>query len=78
MAKPDEVTVSELRANLPDLLYRTLAFGQTFRITKHGQPFAVLAPVADGDEAARMKASIDEVQDSLVDADAVLDDVPVP
>jgi prevent-host-death family protein len=39
------ITVSELRNDLSNFLYRTLLRGETFIITKNGKPKAMLRPV---------------------------------
>lgn len=43
------ITVSELRAKLPEVLYKVLLRKDEYVITKHGQPFATLRPIAEND-----------------------------
>jgi prevent-host-death family protein len=47
LSSESEVTVSDLREDLPNLLARVALLGESFRIMKHGKPYAVLTPIPD-------------------------------
>ena len=43
-----EITVSELREKLPELLARVALLNTSYTIVKHGKKFAVLRPIQGG------------------------------
>ena len=45
----NEISVSTLRDELPDLLSRVALLKQSFTIMKHGKPYAVIRPVREDD-----------------------------
>jgi antitoxin (DNA-binding transcriptional repressor) of toxin-antitoxin stability system len=55
-----ELTVSELRANLPTILHRTLVHGESFLILKHGHPFARLSPLTEDEGRAHYEQMVKE------------------
>ncbi len=77
MAKLNELSVSDLRSQLPSVLHRALAFGESFLILKHGQPFAVLSPLTDKEEIERVRAKLSsegadrEPVDDVLDAESI-------
>lgn len=73
MANPKELTVSQLRANLPRILHRTLLLRESFLIVKHGQPFAVLSPLTDEEDIERVRAKLTQEGEDRIEASEVLD-----
>jgi antitoxin (DNA-binding transcriptional repressor) of toxin-antitoxin stability system len=45
-----EISVSELREDLPSLLARVQLLGESFAIMKHGKRTAIIRPLEGGDE----------------------------
>ncbi len=57
------ITVSELRAHLPEILHRVLLKGETFIITKHGLPFAQLRPLNKKERSVHIRFVSEEFED---------------
>lgn len=56
MCVVDRVGVRELRQNLSVYLRRVTG-GETLKVTEHGRPIAVLAPLPDLDPLAQLRAA---------------------
>ncbi len=53
----EEISVSELRSNLPDYLARIHLLGESFSIVKHGKVVAVMRPKRGGSGSRNAGAS---------------------
>lgn len=60
MSKPNVVTVSQLRADLPNILHRVVSKRESFTVTKNGLPWAILSPITDPEEEERINREVDE------------------
>lgn len=72
MPGPKEITVSDLRRDLPAILHRVVALNESFVLLKNGQPFARIAPIDDEEVRTRMRSKLREGLHDLVDAEEVL------
>jgi prevent-host-death family protein len=50
MAERTEITLSELRSDLPNILWKVNLLGESFVVTKNGKKAFIIQPVSDGDE----------------------------
>jgi antitoxin (DNA-binding transcriptional repressor) of toxin-antitoxin stability system len=56
--KRNTLTISDLRESLPEIVHRTLAFGESFTVTKHGIPFAKIEPITNKDELQQIQREL--------------------
>jgi prevent-host-death family protein len=52
MGERKEITLSELRSDLPNILWKVNLLGESFVVTKNGKKAFIIQPVSDGDEEA--------------------------
>jgi antitoxin (DNA-binding transcriptional repressor) of toxin-antitoxin stability system len=58
MNQPQEITVSEFRTELPRLLNRVMILNESFLITSHGRPLAILRPESGEGDQPKTEVSI--------------------
>jgi antitoxin (DNA-binding transcriptional repressor) of toxin-antitoxin stability system len=71
--QPEEISLSKLRRDLPEIVSRMQVLGESFRVMKNGRQFALLTPINDGGKkirAVRKKLASDP--DKLLPAEDVL------
>ncbi len=72
MSETNTLTVSEFRKQLPRILHRVIAEKETFTITSHGLPYAVLKPITDPAENERIEQLVSDGLKTAVPASQVL------
>lgn len=77
MPSPIELTVSDLRRELPTVLHRVLLLGESFVVLKNGKQFAVLSPIEEGGNTKEALNELVGDSDELIPAEDVLGAVGV-
>ena len=75
MSTKQRVTVSELRRDLPKVLHRVIAQGESFLVMKNGMPFAVLSPVTDPEVNRILDEKLNDGVGAAVPVDSVVEGV---